>query len=99
MMSRIWEHKGAAWWLANKVANSITVLAIIAVLITEIESNQNSSDDDDETSRNTSIIISVIIYLFVLLIKGIKLLVVFIVANRVMNEKSNPAPAPGDIGI
>lgn len=99
MMSRIWEHKGAAWWLANKVANSITVLAIIAVVIAEIESNQNSSDGDDETSGTTTIVVNVFIYLFVLLLKGIKLLVVFIVANRVMNEKSNPAPAPGDIGI
>ena len=94
MMSRIWEHKGAVWWLANKVVNSLTVLFIVLTVTAEVESHECKGVDIEDK------IFSPIIYIFILVIKVIKLWMIFIVGDRVMNETSNPAaPAPGDIVI
>ena len=94
MMSRIWEHKGAVWWLANKVVNSLTVLFIVLTVTAEIESQECKDVNPEER------LFSPIIYIFILVIKVIKLWMIFIVGDRVMNETSNPAaPAPGDIVI
>ena len=94
MMSRIWEHKGAVWWLANKVVNSLTVLFIVLTVTSEFESHECKGASIEDK------IFSPIIYIFILVIKVIKLWMIFIVGDRVMNETSNPAaPAPGDIVI